>query len=72
MTRDELIQLVQRIQEVDTDSEAAHDELIDVLRRNVPDPYVTDLIYYADPPLTPAEIVDRALGYRPIEMPPSS
>lgn len=66
MTREELIAAVRRI--MDVEGEAGElDELIDVVQANVPHPAVTDLIYW--PPdgedLTPEEIVDRALAYRP-------
>jgi hypothetical protein len=71
MTRDELIALVERIIRVE-DSEEEIDHLIDVLMANVPDPAVTDLIYYHEPSLTPEEIVDKALAYQPIVLPDRS
>ena len=39
---------------------------MDILKQNVPDPDVSDLIYWND--LTPEEIVDRALRYKPIQL----
>ena len=50
-------------------SEEEQDAMLAALRASVPDPNVSDLIYY--PPdglqLTPDEIVERALSYRPIQ-----
>lgn len=36
------------------------------LMKNVPDPRVTNHIFYAD--LTPEEVVDKALAYKPIQL----
>ncbi|MYU09282.1 hypothetical protein GTZ78_00860 [Streptomyces sp. SID8361] len=67
MTRDELINLVERIM-AGEGTESEHDGLVSLLERNVPHPRVLDLIYYSDPPLTAEEVVDKALAYRPIEL----
>jgi hypothetical protein len=65
LTREELIEAVRRIMEVEGD-EGELDELLDVVQANVPHPAVADLIYW--PPegkdLTPEEVVDQALAYR--------
>ena len=37
-----------------------------LLEKGVLDPYVTDYIFYDD--LTPEEIADKALAYKPIEL----
>jgi hypothetical protein len=63
--REELVEAVRRIMEVEGDA-GELDELLDVVQANVPHPAVADLIYW--PPegkdLTPAEVVERALAYR--------
>ena len=42
------------------------DELLNILKKNVPDPAVSDLIYWDD--LSPEEIIDKALSYKPIQL----
>ena len=65
MTRDEMISLVKTIMNA-RGSENDIDGAIELLERNVPHPNVSDLIFYND--LTPEEIVDRALSYKPIQL----
>ncbi|MFE4962140.1 bacteriocin immunity protein [Streptomyces sp. NPDC056660] len=66
-TREELIQMVQQLIDARL-PEAEEDALVDELKRSVPHPRVTDLIYYSDRDLTAEEVVDQALAYRPIEL----
>ncbi len=66
MNKGELIELVRQIIAIDNKTEKEIDVLTDQLVSNVPHPEVTDLIYYAD--LTPEEIVERALSYKPIRL----
>ena len=61
-TREHLIGLVRLIIAGD-ESEDQVNEWIGVLEQNVPDPNVSDLIYYPNEPMTPEEIVDKALAY---------
>jgi hypothetical protein len=65
LSREELVEAVRRIMEVDGDA-GELDELLDVVQANVPHPAVEDLIYW--PPdekdLTPEEVVEQALAYR--------
>lgn len=63
MNREELIQLVTKIKNCEG-TEAEIDDMLDVLKRNVICPYVSNLIYYDEK--TPEEIVDTALAYKPI------
>ncbi|MDE6434660.1 MAG: hypothetical protein K2L07_10595 [Lachnospiraceae bacterium] len=63
MTREELIQLVEQIMKCEG-TEQELDDLIFVLKKNVIDPQVTNYIYYDD--LTPEQVVDKALSYKPI------
>ncbi|MEK8127716.1 hypothetical protein WMW72_07265 [Paenibacillus filicis] len=59
----ELIELVRRIQDVDTYGSDTRFYL-EVLMANTNMPGVSDLIFYED--LTPAEIVEEILRYKPI------
>lgn len=68
MAREEPIELVDRIMPADYPTEEALWEAEDLLRANVPDPNVFDYIYYPEPldrKVDPAEVVDRAVAYRP-------
>lgn len=66
MTKEELISLVTRIRNVDFQNEDQYDNAIDVLENNVVDPYISDYIFHHKPRLTPEEIVEKALAYKPI------
>ncbi|QFZ53917.1 hypothetical protein FEZ18_03370 [Oceanihabitans sp. IOP_32] len=66
MTREELEILVKNIVEINGKSEKEIDGMIEKLKSNVPHPSVTDLIYYEN--LTPKEIVEKALSYKPIQL----
>jgi hypothetical protein len=63
MQKEELINLVEEIVNVKGKTEEQISELIRILIKNVSYPQITDLIYFED--LTPEEIVDRALNYKP-------
>ena len=67
MSKEELVELVRRIIAVDG-TEQEVDRMIEVLCANVPHPEVTDLIFYSDIERTPAEIVEVALSYKPIQL----
>lgn len=64
MTREELINLVKEL--YNSKGETEEDRLLSLLEKNVPHPEVSDLIYWED--LTPEEVVDRALAYKPIQL----
>ncbi|RAV97806.1 hypothetical protein DQQ10_26905 [Pseudochryseolinea flava] len=66
MTREKLIDLVIEIISVEGKTLEQIDRLIEVFEKNVPHPSPTDLIYHED--LTPEEIVDKALRYKPIQL----
>jgi len=68
MSREELIELVEKIAARQWGSEEERVALIEKLEESVIHPYVADLIFLSDPPLSPEEIVDRALTYRPIAL----
>ena len=66
MTREELIELVIQIMDVENNTEVEIDRLLDELKVNVPHPSPANLIYHEE--LTPEEIVDQALSYKPIQL----
>ncbi|MDO3411212.1 hypothetical protein QWJ34_15710 [Saccharibacillus sp. CPCC 101409] len=84
ITRDELIEIVRRIQEPERavaagpeeaetpaeqpDAGELRDFYLELLQANVTMPGVSDLIFRDD--LDAEEVVDRALAYRPIILPP--
>ncbi|MGY4899512.1 e9imm peptide [Micromonospora aurantiaca (nom. illeg.)] len=70
LTRDEAIALVERIMSVDYADEGELGGWLNQLERDLvcPGGYVSNLIYWSDPELTAAEVVDRALAYQPIQM----
>ena len=64
-SRDELVLMIRRLQSSDgTDEEL--DWLLNEVRAAVPDPNVSDLIFYEKPELSAEEIVDRAFAYKGI------
>jgi hypothetical protein len=72
MDRNRLVKLVSFIQEGLYKSEEERSSLVALFERNVPDPEASNLIFYHRPELTPEEIVDKALSYKPIITPPPS
>jgi hypothetical protein len=64
--RDRLLDLVRRIRVFDG-GPAEHDRLIDEFDRLAPHPEATTFIFYDD--LPDAEIVERVMAYKPIELP---
>lgn len=65
LTREEVIDLVTNIIECNGTEEEI-DEMIEILKSNVLDPEVINLIFWNDEDLTSEQIVDRALSYKPI------
>ena len=64
LTREEIIEIVGKLQRCEYASEVETDSAIATLRSGVLDPKITDYIFWDE--LTPEEIADRALSYRPI------
>lgn len=60
---------MRRIQSNDYATEADGDSLLEQLRRSVPDPEVSDLIFWRTPALSAEEIIDRAMAYEAITLP---
>jgi hypothetical protein len=69
LSRMELVELVRKICAAEG-TEEEQEDMLTLLQSSVPHPEVSDLIYF--PPegdeLTPEEIVDRALAYKPIQL----
>ena len=63
MSREELIELVEKIMKCEGTEEVV-DNMIDVLKKNVIDTEVTNYIIYEEN--TPEEVVDKALAYKPM------
>jgi Colicin immunity protein / pyocin immunity protein len=65
LNKEQAIELVEKIINC-VGAEAEIDEWIDTLRKNVPHPHISDLIFHPDRERTPAEIIDLAFAYQPI------
>jgi len=79
LTREQLIELVEKIQQAAGTEDEIHGWLTQV-EHNVPDPNVSNLIFYydngrmskADKNLSAEEVIDRALAYKPIILGPAT
>lgn len=71
LSRNELIDLVERIMK-DQGNEQEIDQWLVMLEQHVPHPEISNLIFWNDKDWSAAEIVDMALAYEPILLPPSS
>ncbi len=67
LSKNELIELVQKIMEV-SGTEEEQDQMLILLEQNVPDPEVSNLIYWHTPELSAEEVVDKALSYKAIQL----
>lgn len=65
LSREQLVGLVRLTISCDGTEEEIN-KWVSILEQNVPDPNVSALIFYPDRPMTPEEIVDRAMSYKPI------
>jgi Colicin immunity protein / pyocin immunity protein len=64
LNRSELIILVRKIAECEGNEEEIN-EWLAILKEHVSHPSVSDLIFYSEKELSPEEIVDEALAYKP-------
>ena len=75
LTREELIDLVERIMNAEGDTQAEADRLVARFEDAVVHPEASGLIFWPDEHFggepTAEEVVDRALEYRPIELGPA-
>ncbi|MBA2937108.1 bacteriocin immunity protein [Paenibacillus sp. CGMCC 1.16610] len=67
LNKEELIELVRKIMNVEG-SEEVIDNMIKLLKSNVPYPEVSDLIYWNENELTAEQVVEQALNYKPIQL----
>ena len=65
-TREQIIETVKRIQACKYASEAEADRDILLLEKGVLDPEISNYIFWDN--LTPEEIADKALSYKPIQL----
>ena len=64
LTKEQIIELVNKIIDVEHYSEQEIEDMIVELEKGVIDPNISDYIFWDD--LTPEEIADKALSYKPI------
>ena len=65
MNRSELIEIVKKIKQI-PGSEDELNNLVDIFESNVPDPDAVDYLFQKQyTSLTPEDIVDKALSYKP-------
>ncbi|MBM6616948.1 bacteriocin immunity protein [Bacillus suaedaesalsae] len=67
LSKNQLIQLVEEIVNPQT-SEEEINKKIEILERNVTHPAPTDIIFWNEEELSPIEIVERLLNYKPISL----
>lgn len=65
-TKEQIIEIVKRIKACKYASEAEADRDIMLLEKGVLDPNISDYIFWDE--LTPEEIADKALSYKPIQL----
>lgn len=70
LSKSEIIKIVSKLYYGEDESEEECSELIDVLEQNISDPNLYDYIFSGKYNLTPEEIVEKALSYKPIITPP--
>lgn len=70
LNREQLIELVGRLIRGEGDDEETQDRWMSQIEASVPDPNVVGYIYhdFSTPPLTPEQIVDKAISYQPIAL----
>ena len=64
LTKEEIVDLINKISDVHNHTEAEIDDLIKKLKDGTTDPQITNYIFYDE--LTAEEIADKALAYKPI------
>ncbi|WP_345124847.1 e9imm peptide [Streptomyces chiangmaiensis] len=69
MSRQEAIQLVERLMTADFTDESEEHEALTALERGLVCPHISDYIFWDfDPHLTAEKVVDRALAYEPFAL----
>jgi len=67
MTDAEIIELIARLQRGEGKDEEVG-EWMDRLKRAIPCPHISDLIFYGEPSDTPETILRKAREHRPIQL----
>lgn len=67
MTNGQLLAMIRRIMESDGTEEEI-DALTEVLEAHLHCPRLTDLMFYSKPELTPEQVLEQALAYKPIAL----
>lgn len=67
LSREELIELVTKIIECEGTEEEI-DNMIEIVEKNTSCPDLNDLIYWNNHNLTPEQIIDTAMNYKPINI----
>ena len=62
-SREQIIDLINQILDVESHTEEEIDRLVEKLKSGVIDPNISDYIFWDD--LTPEQIADKALSYKP-------
>jgi hypothetical protein len=70
-TRGQLVGLVVKLRRA-AGTEEENDAWLELIKRNVPDPEVVDLIFHSEEDLTAEEVIARAFAYRPIILGPAT
>lgn len=65
LSKAEMICLIKEIRNLDN-SEEEIDKFLRQLEQGVPDPQISDYIFWSE--MTPEEIADKALAYKPISL----
>lgn len=66
LTREQIIDIVTKQKNCDYSNEKEADNALAELENGVIDPNISDYIFWDE--LTPEEIADKALSYKPIEL----
>lgn len=64
LSKEQIIDLINQILDVENHSEEEINRLVEKLESGVIDPNISDYIFWDD--LTPEQIADKALSYKPI------
>ena len=67
MSKEDLVRLVTKIMNTEG-SEAEIDEYVGIVNREVPHPEWMTLAFYDDRNLTPQQVVEEALAYKPLQV----
>ena len=64
LTREQIIEMVTKIMNYDYNNDEEYDNAVEELKKGVIDPNISDYIFWDN--LTPEQVADKALSYKPI------